>query len=227
MISVCCPTRGRPDFAVRLYESIINTAKNKVELVLAVDEDDPLLSEYKVKCPEAKFVIGDRHVLGTLYNRMWKQSSGEILMLTGDDMYFITKNWDLEVEKIVHSYPDKICFITGNIGLGNGHFIGPLYLFVTKRVCDILGYFCPPWLNRWVDIWVADVGEKVGRLFRAEISIDHVHPTMGKREYDQTIMELDRTLGTDHQIFSITEHVRNNDANVLKKHLKRGHVILM
>ena len=33
MISICCPSRGRPEYAKRLYDSILDTAKAEIEFL--------------------------------------------------------------------------------------------------------------------------------------------------------------------------------------------------
>ena len=48
MISICCPSRGRPTLAKRMAESAINTAKNKnIEILFYLNDDDTELENYK------------------------------------------------------------------------------------------------------------------------------------------------------------------------------------
>ena len=46
MISLLCPTRGRPKQALNLYKSFIGTQSNKNELIYCIQEDDPSCQEY-------------------------------------------------------------------------------------------------------------------------------------------------------------------------------------
>ena len=46
MISLLCPTRGRPKQALNLYKSFIGTQSNKNELIYCIQEDDPSCKEY-------------------------------------------------------------------------------------------------------------------------------------------------------------------------------------
>ena len=48
MISICCPSRGRPTLAKRMADSAINTAKNKnIEILFYLNNDDTELENYK------------------------------------------------------------------------------------------------------------------------------------------------------------------------------------
>ena len=137
-------------------------------------------------------------------------------MLTGDDIYFTTQGWDKEVEKAFGAYPDKICFVSGGRPL---NFIGPTYLFVSRKVCDILGYFTPPFLNRWIDIWLWDIARAIDRMVEVNMYADHIHPSTGKREPDQVIRELDVTLENDRAMYQIGHHARKFDIATLKKRI--------
>ena len=47
MISFCCPSRGRPKLARRLIDTAQETAKDKFEIMLYLNDDDPLLEWYQ------------------------------------------------------------------------------------------------------------------------------------------------------------------------------------
>ena len=46
MISLLCPTRGRPKQAINLYNSFIKTQSNDNELLFCIQKEDNLYQEY-------------------------------------------------------------------------------------------------------------------------------------------------------------------------------------
>jgi hypothetical protein len=49
MISICCPSRGRPELAMRMINTVYNTVsdKSKIEFLFYLNDDDPTLEQYK------------------------------------------------------------------------------------------------------------------------------------------------------------------------------------
>jgi hypothetical protein len=47
MISVVCPSRGRPQLAKRMIDSLLKNPGCEVEILLYLNEDDSKLQEYK------------------------------------------------------------------------------------------------------------------------------------------------------------------------------------
>ena len=60
MISICCPSRGRPEYAKRLYDSILDTAEAEIEFLLYLNDDDPDLDKYfeEFKDTEVDPIVG-------------------------------------------------------------------------------------------------------------------------------------------------------------------------
>ena len=46
MISFLCPTRGRPQQAINLYKSFLNTQSNNNELLFCIQKEDRQYEEY-------------------------------------------------------------------------------------------------------------------------------------------------------------------------------------
>jgi hypothetical protein len=96
MISILCPTRGRPDNVVRKVQSILSTASepNLVEILFYVDLDDYTFPNEILEFSNVKKVVGPRMWLSILQNVLYAQASGEIIMYSGDDVVFESNNWD-------------------------------------------------------------------------------------------------------------------------------------
>jgi hypothetical protein len=221
MISVICPSRGRPHMIAQLKDSIFSTARGEVELLVGLDDDDVRADEYS-GCVR---VVGPRTSLGTHYNRMLLKAQGDILMMTGDDMHFRTPGWDSIVESKAAQYLDGIYYIYGDVehGVRTAHLN---YAFVSRRLTEKLGYLAPSFLNRYIDNYLSAVGKKIDRLIHVPIVVEHLHSGMGKRSYDATDSELNARLGRDRAMFSYTDYMREADAAILRPLLKRSPTFL-
>ena len=51
MISVLVPSRHRPEYAKRLFDSINSTKKNDVEIKFYLNDNDPTIEKYKQLLP--------------------------------------------------------------------------------------------------------------------------------------------------------------------------------
>ena len=54
MISLSCPSRGRPQLAKRMIDTAYDTAAGDIEFLIYLNNDDPALEEYKDKIDENK-----------------------------------------------------------------------------------------------------------------------------------------------------------------------------
>ena len=91
-ITLCCPSRSRPDFAKRMQNSAFATASNpdNIKVKFYLNIDDPMLKQYDVIDAE---VGVDRSTVMS-WNILAEKERSRMYMLVGDDAEFITKNWD-------------------------------------------------------------------------------------------------------------------------------------
>ena len=185
MISILCPSRGRPKLAKRMIDTVYNTvsdAKN-IEFLLYLNEDDPTLEEYKTLINKKHYTVGPNQSTCYSWNQLAEKAKFDILFLAGDDIQFMTKNWDLNIIKVFEMFPDKICMAApfdGN-GKGNGaalltneepyqlkedERVGSPHFAVHRNWIAALGYFVPPFFWHWyVDTYNQTVAKKIGRCF--------------------------------------------------------------
>lgn len=164
MISILCPSRGRPELAKRMVESAFNTAKNNIEILLYLNNDDPRLNDYLKNIDRNLIEIGPDRSPGYSWNLLADKAKNDILFLIGDDVNFTTDNW---TEKIVNGfahYKDKIAcvypVVPGMKSKNNPHFC------LHKNWVNTLGYFVPPHFWHWyVDTWVRHVAIKLNRYY--------------------------------------------------------------
>jgi hypothetical protein len=182
MISICCPSRGRPVLAQRMINTAYNTASNKnnIEFLIYLNDNDPKLKEYEQILDPKHYIVGPDQSTCFSWNQMSEQSQGDIVMLAGDDIQFQTLNWDLEIEKAFDMFEDKICMVVpwdaNGKGKGAEHKdktvpvivrdepIGAPHFFVHRNWIKTLGYFAPPFFWHWyVDSYTQAVSRKLGR----------------------------------------------------------------
>jgi glycosyltransferase involved in cell wall biosynthesis len=182
MISICCPSRGRPELAMRLINTVYNTVsdKSKVEFLFYLNEDDPTLEQYKQSLDSKHYIVGPDQSTCFSWNQLAERSQGDIVMLAGDDIQFQTPNWDLEIEKTFNMFEDRICMVVPWDGNGKGKGvehkhktvpvivgdepIGAPHFFVHKNWINTLGYFAPPFFWHWyVDSYTQTVSRKLKR----------------------------------------------------------------
>ena len=138
ILTVLCPSRGRPQAAYELLASFRQTKTGDSRLVFCLDHDDPTLRDY----PEPQVIgapTGDP--TGPL-NAAALADTSQIIAFTGDDSRFATKGWDRAITQT----------LSGRGGLAWGddsHDIPwPSTVFVSRLVIQTLGWFALPTLKR-------------------------------------------------------------------------------
>lgn len=189
MISICFPTRGRPSNVVDLVTSVRTTAKNPVEIVFYVDDDDTVMGAGKLPISECRVVRGPRIRLSDTYNRCAEMATGEILMGCCDAVVFKTPGWDEMVEEAFVQVDDKILLVYGNDEIHRG---GMATLpFIHRRWVETIGRFYPPYFAAdWCDTWVFEVAQMIGRCrYLPDLVTQHRHPIAGTAPMDETWSE--------------------------------------
>lgn len=182
MISICCPSRGRPGLASRMVRTALETvsAKKNIEFLFYLNEDDNCLGQYKTLLDPSYYTVGPDQSTCFSWNQLADRAKGDIVFLAGDDIQFLTKDWDLEFEKVFNQYDDKICMVVPWDGNGKGKGaehkgktvpvivkdepIGAPHFAVHKNWIKALGYFAPPFFWHWyVDSYTQTVSRKLDR----------------------------------------------------------------
>ena len=191
-ISALCPTRNRIAEFRRMLDSLRFTARNPVEVVIYVDDDDPVRERYK-QIEGVKCIIGPRiSAITQCWNECFKVATGDIFMQGNDDVIFRTPGWDEMVTQEFAAYADKILMVHGS-DLGyhhdHGNKFGP-HPFVHRRWIETVGYFIPPWFcSDWGDTWVNDLANAVDRRRYLPFVVEHMHFLMKKAGKDATTLD--------------------------------------
>ena len=194
MISILCPSRGRPHLAKKMIDTALATATVAPEIKLYLNDDDPELPIYMSLIPKAYYQVGPDRSTSYSWNKLAESASGEILFLMGDDAEFLTPGWDRRIVETFNEYPDKIACvypITNVVSKKkNPHFC------IHRNWMNAVGYFVPPhFWHYYVDTWIANIAGRLQRLRCLEdvvVSIQkHVNDTTEHRLRDNAKVERD------------------------------------
>ena len=178
MISFCCPSRGRPELAKRLVDTATETQKGETEFLFYLNDDDPKLEQYQDLLDEKHYEIGPNQSTCWSWNLMCDKASHDVVMLMGDDVQVLTKDWDQKIVDQINKYEDKILMVVPTDGRMKGtkalDFHEPMlwgdtplpaaHFAVHKNWTNTLGYLAPPFFWHWyVDTYTQTVARKLDR----------------------------------------------------------------
>lgn len=221
MISILTPTRGRPERLRKFVNSVLETADNPedVEFIVRIDDDDHSY-EGQIFPKQVKIESGPRKNLAQCFE--WERGKGPFYFNGGDDTVFHTKGWDTKVKEAFDQYPDKIALVYGDDGNPNETTNISLG-FVHRNWIEATGRYFPPFFSGdFVDTWLTELADGVGRRHKIDIYTEHEHPAFGKREQDQT----DKDKWEKHfrddmpKLYQDTLPERLEDIEKLKKFIK-------
>ena len=217
MISVLCPSRGRPYLAKKMLTSALATAGKEIEILFYLNDDDPELDKYKDLIPSHHYQIGPDRSPAYSWNKLSEQCRGDILFLMGDDATFETPNWVEKVERAFDQFPDKIAcvypYVPGIKKINNPHFC------VHRNWIKALGYFVPPHFCHWyVDTWTRTLAREIRRYVCLE---DFPLPII-LNPADSTVERKDRLSlrERDHWLWEVTARHRDADVQALKRFIE-------
>lgn len=194
-ISILIPTRGRPSNMERVVTSAYSLAKHKdrLQFVFYIDNDDEASHKKAIELMEkypVDFVIGERIVLSQMWNEAYKLAKYDILQHSGDDIEFLTSDWDIKVYEGFDVFKDRIVLVGGNDGSGpNVHdkkffthgFVHRNWIQATDNKL-----FHSMYSSDYNDSAINEIARNLNRWHWVDILTEHHHPNFGKAELDQT-----------------------------------------
>lgn len=162
------------------------TATDEPTFVVAVDADDPELSGYHTLFdPIVDLVVLPKRIGYTAtLNQMAEryQDTHQILGAFGDDVIFRTPGWDRILEEALATpgiaYGDDLIH-------GKNH---PSAVFMSSTIAKALGWLAlPATTHQWADDGWKRLGQETDTLrFMPDVIVEHMHPAVGKGEWDAT-----------------------------------------
>tara|TARA_R110000744_G_scaffold363219_1_gene471453 strand:+ start:415 stop:1161 length:747 start_codon:yes stop_codon:yes gene_type:complete len=160
LVSICIPSRNRPQQLATCIHSIINTVDNidDIEIIVRFDNDDfaswagiDLIPDVDSngKPLSIKFIKGSRFGgyvdIWKMDNHMYSESSGEFQFHLNDDAIMSTKGWDT----VLKQYSSHVCIIRCGYLMHDHHgnqlvdeqITENIFPIVHTSICDAMGCF--------------------------------------------------------------------------------------
>lgn len=220
MISLLCPTRGRPDRAVQFLQSVLDTQDNDNEIIFGLQNDDPKLAEYPVEIT-SRAIYFDPVCTVFYWNKMAQLAKGDMLTLIADDVIMRTKGWDTMFSNAAKQYEDDIYLITTqdgrSVGQSPNHLPTP-HPTISRKWFETLGYFTFPGLfHYYADTWNASIARKLNRQINMyDITWEHLKEHDGVRKE----MRTNKWAELDEMVFNMCKRHQETDYNLLKSKLQ-------
>lgn len=222
-ISLLCPTRNRPANVRRLLASARDTAAGPLEFVFYTDTGAPLDTALAAE-PGVVEVNGPRITMSDMWNACWRAASADVFMMCCDEVVFRTPGWDEQVLARFAQFPDRIVLVFGN-DLFHPAGDGVTLPFLHRAWTDVVGYFTPPYFGAdFADVWLDDLAKLAGRREYVPVVTEHMHPAVGKGQWDVTHQErLARLAAQDpRRVYEEKAGERGADAGRLREAIAAG-----
>ena len=238
MISLCVPSRGRPERAKLMRESAMDTAKDpdNLEILWYLNADDKSLKRYQTYFwPNVE--IGPHQSTSMSWNKLAYKATQPIVALMGDDVLFQSQDWDLEIKKEYDLASDPMLMVvpytgrprnyTTNQKAAKEKYVVPVnekinapHYAVSREWVKYFGYLCSPMFwHFYVDTYTQILASRVGRcIYRPNI----VWRT--KKLEDTTTQEVREHLNIrarDEWVWKNCSRQLEADVEYLKRYIKK------
>lgn len=203
MISVLCPSRGRPEALARALASLRNHAEHpyEFEFLVRLDRDDPRLAEY----PES--VVGEPlgyAGLNTYYHDLAERAQGDWLLLWNDDALMLTDDWDAMIGR-------RRAFRLLGPRCAEHDLPYSIVPVVPRRWFEKLGHLS---LNTQIDAWLGAVAHELGIFRWLPVEITHDRADLTGNNDDATFAARDYQTETFYSPLAHAQRVA--DARALR-----------
>jgi len=223
MISLLCPTRFRPQLALKLYQTFRDTQDGKNELIFCLQKEDPKIKQYLEVFKAnniTKFFISESMPTSYLWNQMALQAKGDLMTLVGDDVEILTQGWDTKIEEAANKIKDNIFVLTVDDGRKDkpqGQYMRCPHPTMHRKWLETLGYFVPPFfMHRYLDTYTQSLALKLNRFIELpEVVFNHLK---FDHSNDDTGVRSRNWLNYDKYVYEkISHRYFNQDLDALKK----------
>lgn len=196
MISIIHPSRGRPDKSCKTIDTWILYADGDPEVILSLDNDDPLKNAYRTAFNNK--VISDNRSCVDAINNAAETATGDILIVVSDDTDCFP-GWDTAILKELEGKSDYL--LKTDDGIQD--------YIVTMTVMDKIyfqrdGYiYHPDFYHQFADTYLTCAADIRGRLIKSNLKFPHLHPghSGGKLMGDSLNARNDASWGQGQDVF--------------------------
>jgi hypothetical protein len=201
---------------LRLFESIkVNTRKlDLIEVVLCIDEDDDTSHNLDCSAFNVKRIIGPRNTMGHYNSTCLANATGDIIVLSNDDMVIRTADWDERLRLVDSKYQDGIYMAYPN-DLYKGAALCA-FPILSRRTCELLvDPFPRIYKGAFIDYQLLDIFKRLQKLghqrlhYMEDVIFEHLHFRTGKSTSDATYVNRQR-FGDDAAFLGMVEYRKNS-----------------
>lgn len=195
MISVLCPSRGRPESLRASAGWLFSLASDisSVEVLVAMDPDDKPTLESGMWCTPAwpegatvrPWIAPERYGYARIHeycNHLAAMARGDWLLLWNDDATMRTPGWD----KVIEAEAPGVLWTQSN----HGQYFFPAW---PKAWSDAWGHAS---LSPNVDVWVSEVGTRLGLARPVPVAVFHDRKDITGGHDDATYAEGRAVMGS-------------------------------
>jgi len=230
-IALLLPSRERINLKMSFIMSALTRCADpqNFTIYLGIDADDPTLERFKKLSnviSNIKIITFEPMHEKTNIHRLWnilaKESTEEIISMVGDDMVFMTDNWDTRIIEEFKKGPEFQL-----VYLNDGHNKSALCVnaFVHRQYYQINGYFLrEDFIRNWADQWLYSVFKALNRLnYIEDTELIHNHWIYNKMEIDNVAKTLSIREGTNKEysdgVWTTARSERIKEINMLAEKL--------
>lgn len=205
LISLIHPSRSRPEKSFETVQKWIERARGvEVELIVSLDEDDPMLQSYHERHVARLTVNKNRSAVDAI-NIAATKAKGDILIVVSDDTD-CPEDWAALLLKEVEGKSDWILKTQDGIQSW----------IITMPVMDRVYYnrfryiYHPDYLHMFCDTELTCVADMTGRKIISNLTFAHQHYSTGAYEKDGVSEKADATWQQGENLF-LSRYKKNFD----------------
>jgi ADP-heptose:LPS heptosyltransferase/glycosyltransferase involved in cell wall biosynthesis/predicted O-methyltransferase YrrM len=183
-VSLLLPTRGRPEYLDKVFDSIANTVGDAegIDAWIYVDHDDHVTKQYihsqsYLRYPfKVSWVLGERTLSqGQMFNVLREKCTTNpgIYMPFGDDFLFKSAHWDEVIRAAFEGYPDRI--VLGYIPQSDLPAEQVIFPVLSAQWTNVTGRIFTEFFPFWSDdTWLDHVSQMVGSKVSIDIQVEAI-----------------------------------------------------
>lgn len=220
VIAVICPSWNNPGALIEAALSCLDTKMlEDTRFIAALNENDPQLFKYVERLHDLPGfpIIVPKEKGGTM-NRVLNHAAmrvtewADIVSFVGDDHRFRTRGWDRVISEVLSG---------GGFAYGNDLMRNdlPAQVFISSPIIRALGWMgLPGAIHLYLDNTWRTLGEEADCLYYLpDIVIEHLHPAIGKGEWDENHRRVNMPEVYDHDLRVYEEWFNSNRQSDVEK----------
>lgn len=191
------PSRSRPAKSHQCIGDWLTRAGKEVEVIISIDNDDPLKAEYQRLHSGYNVICNDNRSAVDAINAAAKLATGDVFIVVSDD-FGCPRNWAMVLQKHLNARKDYV--LKTNDGIQSYIVTLPI---MDRVYYNRFGYiYHPHYLHMFCDCdltHVADVQRKL--IIRNDIRFPHHHYSVTREKKDEITLRADATWNDGKRLY--------------------------